>query len=56
MIGKEAGGYLTNLEREYELIAKRQPLFEKSAWIAKLTFENVSITDLERDRGCPVPS
>ena len=24
------GGYLTNLENEYELIAKRQPLFEKS--------------------------
>ena len=31
MIGKEVGGYLTNLENEYELIAKRQPLFEKSA-------------------------
>lgn len=30
MIGKEVGGYLTNLEKEYELIAKRQPLFEKS--------------------------
>ena len=24
------GGYLTNLENDYELIAKRQPLFEKS--------------------------
>ena len=31
MIGREVGGYLTNLEKEYELIAKRQPLFEKSA-------------------------
>ena len=31
VIGKEVGGYLTNLENEYELIAKRQPLFEKSS-------------------------
>ncbi len=31
MIGKEVGGCLTNLENDYELIAKRQPLFEKSA-------------------------
>ena len=30
VIGKEVGGYLTNLETDYELIAKRQPLFEKS--------------------------
>ena len=30
-IGKEVGGYLTNLVEEYELISKRQPLFEKSA-------------------------
>lgn len=30
MIGKEVGGYLTNLEKDYELIRKRQPLFEKS--------------------------
>ena len=30
MIGKEVGGYLTNLENEYELTKKRQPLFEKS--------------------------
>lgn len=30
-IGKEVGGYLTNLENEYELIDKRQPIFEKSA-------------------------
>ena len=31
VIGKEVGGYLTNLENKYELISKRQPLFEKSA-------------------------
>ena len=31
VIGKEVGGYLTNLADEYELISKRQPLFEKSA-------------------------
>jgi len=31
VIGKEVGGYLTNLTEEYELISKRQPLFEKSA-------------------------
>ena len=31
MIGREVGGYLTNLETDYELIAKRQPLFEKSS-------------------------
>lgn len=31
VIGKEIGGYLTNLEKDYELIAKRQPLFEKTA-------------------------
>ncbi len=31
VIGKEVSGYLTNLEKEYELIAKRQPLFEKSS-------------------------
>ena len=30
-IGKEVGGYLTNLSEDYELISKRQPLFEKSA-------------------------
>lgn len=30
MIGKEVGGYLTNLEKEYELIRKRQPMFAKS--------------------------
>ena len=31
VIGKEVGGYLTNLENEYELIGKRQPMFEQSA-------------------------
>ncbi len=31
MIGKEVSGYLTNLAEEYELIGKRQPMFEKSA-------------------------
>ena len=30
IIGKEVGGYLTNLAEEYELISKRQPLFEKN--------------------------
>ena len=31
VIGKEVSGYLTNLGEDYELITKRQPLFEKSA-------------------------
>lgn len=31
VIGKEIGGYLTNLENDYELISKRQPLFEQSS-------------------------
>ena len=31
VIGKEIGGYLTKLENEYEVIAKKQPLFEKSS-------------------------
>ena len=31
VIGKEVGGYLTNLENDYELVAKRQPMFEKTA-------------------------
>lgn len=31
VVGKEIGGYLTKLEREYEIISKRQPLFEKSS-------------------------
>ena len=30
-VGREIGGYLTRLETEYELIAKMQPLFEKSS-------------------------
>lgn len=30
VIGREIGGYLTKLERDYEIITKRQPLFEKS--------------------------
>ena len=30
-IGKEVGGYLTKLEDEFSLIAKHQPLFEKTA-------------------------
>lgn len=31
MVGREIGGYLTKLENEYEVIAKKQPLFEKSS-------------------------
>ncbi len=31
VVGREIGGYLTKLEKEYEVIAKRQPLFEKSS-------------------------
>lgn len=31
VIGKEIGGYLTKLEKEYEIISKKQPLFEKSS-------------------------
>ena len=31
IIGREVGGYLTNLEKDYELIRKRQPLFERSS-------------------------
>lgn len=30
VVGREIGGYLTKLENEYEIIAKKQPLFEKS--------------------------
>ena len=30
-VGREVGGYLTRLETEYGLLAKRQPLFEKSS-------------------------
>lgn len=31
MTGREIGGYLTKLEKEYEIISKKQPLFEKSS-------------------------
>ena len=31
VVGKEISGYLTKLENEYEVIAKKQPLFEKSS-------------------------
>lgn len=31
IIGKEIGGYLTKLEKEYEVISKKQPIFEKSS-------------------------
>lgn len=30
-VGKEVGGYLTKLEKDYEIIAKKQPIFEKSS-------------------------
>ena len=31
VVGREIGGYLTKLENEYEVIAKKQPLFERSS-------------------------
>ena len=31
IVGKEIGGYLTKLEKEYEVIIKNQPVFEKSS-------------------------
>ncbi len=31
VVGREIGGYLTKLENEYEVIAKKQPVFEKSS-------------------------
>lgn len=31
VIGKEIGGYLTKLEKDYEIITKKQPLFERSS-------------------------
>ena len=31
IIGREIGGYLTKLENEYEVISKKQPIFEKSS-------------------------
>lgn len=30
-VGREIGGYLTKLEKEYEVITKMQPIFEKSS-------------------------
>ena len=30
-MGREIGGYLTKLEKEYEVITKTQPIFEKSS-------------------------
>lgn len=30
VIGKEIGGYLTKLEQDYEVISKKQPIFEKT--------------------------
>ena len=30
VVGKEIGGYLTKLEKEYEVISKKQPLFERT--------------------------
>lgn len=30
VVGKEIGGYLTKLENDYELISKRQPIYEKT--------------------------
>lgn len=30
-VGREVGGYLTRLENDYELIEKKQPIFEKSS-------------------------
>lgn len=30
VVGREIGGYLTKLENEYEIISKKQPLFERS--------------------------
>ena len=31
IVGREIGGYLTKLEKEYEVITKNQPIFEKSS-------------------------
>ncbi len=31
VVGREIGGYLTKLEKEYEVISKKQPLFERSS-------------------------
>ncbi len=41
VVGREIGGYLTKLENEYEVIAKKQPLFEKSSTgIVRYTIED----------------
>ncbi len=31
IVGKQIGGYLTKLENEYEIISKKQPIFEKNS-------------------------
>lgn len=31
LVGKEIGGYLSKLENDYELISKRQPIYEKTS-------------------------
>ena len=31
VVGREIGGYLTKLEKEYGIVSKKQPLFEKSS-------------------------
>lgn len=31
IVGREIGGYLTKLENEYEIVAKKQPIFERSS-------------------------
>lgn len=31
VVGKEIGGYLTKLEKEYEIISKKQPIFENTS-------------------------
>lgn len=31
IVGKEIGGYLTKLEKEYEVVKKNQPIFEKTS-------------------------
>ena len=38
VVGREIGGYLTKLENEYEVIAKKQPLFEKSSTKNKYSY------------------
>ena len=31
VVGREIGGYLTKLEKEYEILSKKQPMFEKNS-------------------------